>query len=607
MTDADAWGSELASWAPLVTLLVVFGAIVVALFAFGRGQLFERIPDSLERLTGIPGWAAAAAGTAMYGLAVAGEGFYSDVAWHIALGRDKELFTAPHTSIAVGLGMIFVSAAVGIVAATAQGVSTRLRLGALRVPWSTLPLAALGATALAGFPLDEVWHGAYGIDVTMWSPTHMMMILGASFTGLGIWLVLAEAGVSPRDSRWARAAHVLAAVLTLLGLSASQGEFDFGVPQFQHIFHPLLVTLTAAFALVVTRMVHGRGWALGIAGALLALQALVMGDAEPVATSGGAHLYVASALVVEVVAWLLGTERLLRFALAAGAGVATLGLAGEWAWSQTARQPWRTSMLPDAVLLCLVVGAGAAVVGAAFGRAVVAGIAARRTGPARDAGDRGGDPPARLRPGVVALGGAAVVLGMVLPLPREVGRVEADIRVEPAGEEGHVTVRATLTPEDAADDARWFQVLAWQGGGLVVADMEEVGPGEYEADEPLPVTGRWKTILRLHRGGEMMAAPVRFPADEELGEGETPAEDRVIELGGEREFLMRETTGSGGLLSDAIHAAFALGLVVWAVAFARSAGRIAAGGGAQPAVPASDDGAPTPASGARTGVATGRR
>ena len=35
---------------------------------------------------------------ALYGLLVAGQGFYSDVAWHIALGRDDELITAPHTA-----------------------------------------------------------------------------------------------------------------------------------------------------------------------------------------------------------------------------------------------------------------------------------------------------------------------------------------------------------------------------------------------------------------------------------------------------------------------------------------------------------------------------
>ena len=109
-------------------------------------------PEGLERLTGIPGWAAASIGTALYGLLIAGEGFYSDVAWHIALGRDNVLFTAPHISIVVGLGMIFNAAAIGAVFATVQRVETRLRVAGLRVPWSMVPLFVLGGGALLGFP-----------------------------------------------------------------------------------------------------------------------------------------------------------------------------------------------------------------------------------------------------------------------------------------------------------------------------------------------------------------------------------------------------------------------------------------------------------------------
>src|SRR5688500_15617095 len=103
--ESDAWGSELASWDSLIGLLLAFGVIVVALFVAGRGDPLARIPNALRRLTGLPGWAVASAGTAVFGLLVAGEGFYSDVWWHIALGRDKALFTAPHTSIVVGLGL----------------------------------------------------------------------------------------------------------------------------------------------------------------------------------------------------------------------------------------------------------------------------------------------------------------------------------------------------------------------------------------------------------------------------------------------------------------------------------------------------------------------
>src|SRR5262249_18442386 len=153
------------------------------------------VPDGLERITGIPGWAAVMIGTAAFGLLIAGIGFYNDVAWHVGRGRDKQLFTAPHTMIIVGLGFIAIASALGILTATFQRVDADLRIGALRVPWSSIPLGLLGACALAGFPLDDLWHATYGVDVTMWSPTHLLMICGAAFSLIAAWLALAEAGV----------------------------------------------------------------------------------------------------------------------------------------------------------------------------------------------------------------------------------------------------------------------------------------------------------------------------------------------------------------------------------------------------------------------------
>src|SRR5687767_13264889 len=115
MLILGASGSELASWQPLVVLLGLFAVVVVALLATSRREAFvRRIPVGLERVTGVRGWAAATVGTALFGLLVAGQGFYSDVAWHVALGRDEVLFTAPHTSIFLGLQLIFLSAAVAV-------------------------------------------------------------------------------------------------------------------------------------------------------------------------------------------------------------------------------------------------------------------------------------------------------------------------------------------------------------------------------------------------------------------------------------------------------------------------------------------------------------
>jgi hypothetical protein len=579
-------GSELASWSPLVTLLLVFTVIVAALIAFGRSggnvesrtaAFLLRTPNALERLTGVPGWAAAAIGLSLYGLLVAGEGFYSDVAWHITLGRDETLFTAPHTSIVLGLGAIFGAGLVGVGYASLQQVDTKLRWKAVRIPWSTLPLLALGGAALVGFPLDEVWHQTYGVDVTMWSPTHMLMILGASFSGLASWLVLAEAGVRPTQSRWGRGMLVVASWLTLQGLSAPLGEFSFGVPQFQQMFHPLILCIAGGFALVAIRLVHGRFWALGITVgnfALMSSDILGMGGetAGPVQVRD-AGLFVASAVAVEVVAFVLGTRNSVRFAVAAGVGVGTLGLAGEWWWNQGAYQPWNTNLLPDAVILGTIAAIASALVGLAFARA--AGQA-----PVQEATTK----PA---PWLVAAAGTVVLITIALPMPRPVGDVEAAVTIEPAATQGttpladpydQAFVDVQLTPATAADEARWFQVSAWQGGGLVLENLEPVAgePGRYRTTEPVPVDGAWKTIVRLHRGGEIMAVPVFLPADPEIDEPEISAIDRTMAMEPETRYLLRETRDNVQWVAYAVYALLVLVGLGWIAAFTVAAVRIVA-------------------------------
>ena len=43
-------------------------------------------------------------------------------------------------------------------------------------------MAGCGLYALTGFPLDDIWHRIFGQDVTLWGPTHLMMIGGANFS-----------------------------------------------------------------------------------------------------------------------------------------------------------------------------------------------------------------------------------------------------------------------------------------------------------------------------------------------------------------------------------------------------------------------------------------
>jgi hypothetical protein len=544
--------NPLATWTPLWLLLAAFAGAVVALTIVGRDAptFSTRVPHALERVTGVPGWAAAMAATALYGLFVAGVGFYNDVAWHVALGRDKKLFTAPHTMIVAGLGFIAFGAVVGVIFATITNAQVGRRIGPFTVPWSAIPLGVLGFTALGGFPLDDLWHAHYGVDVTMWSPTHLLMILGASLSPIAAWLALGEAGVKPTDGIGPRIFHTIAAVLMLAGLTSVLGEFEFGVPQFQQLYHPLLICLAAGLALTASRLVLGPGQAVLVGG--LAALSRVANTPSHVVQTRAAALYIAPAIAVELAALLLGTSRRTRFAIASGVGIATIGLAGEYAWNRGAHQPWTTNLLPAAVLLGAVVAIGAAL----LATALAGGI--RREGP--------GVPV-----WAVALGGLAVLVGLALPLPRNAGHVQIAIHLDHRGD--NAIVHATLTPANAAAHARWFQATAWQGGGMVVSDMKKVGPGQYLSDKPVPVTGHWKTLVRLHRGDQMMAAPVWMPADPEIGKPQIAAVDRTVPFAHEQKYLTREARSGPATFAVFAYILLTGVAVAWGTAFVLAAKR----------------------------------
>ena len=554
-------GAQLERWDILVILLLAFAAIVVTLAVVGRptdrtADWLLWVPNGLERVTAIPGWAAGMIGTAAFGLLVAGIGFYNDVDWHVGRGRDKELFTAPHTMIIVGLGFIALAAGIGILFATVQRVDTAVRIRNLRVPWSAVPLGLLGVCALSGFPLDDLWHATYCIDVTMWSPTHMLMICGAAFSLIAAWLALAEAGVTFRLNRWTRIAHFIAAWFVLAGLTAPLGEFRFGVPQFQQLFHPVLLLLAAAFAFVPTRIVLGRGWAiiLALATFLPETIGLVSGagaDFVPTRTPG---IYIASALAVELAAAVFGTERRLRFAITSGIGVATIGLAGEWLWNQSAPQPWNGTLLRDALLVGGVVAVGSAVLGATYAGAV-------------------NREPGRVPRLAIAAATIAVLIGLLLPMPRRTSSVTAHIDVQHTAADA-VSLTVRVDPPDAAADARWFQAIAWQGGGLKVVGLHAVAPGTYVSDGPLPVGGKWKTMLRLHTGAVMMSAPVFLPADPEIGAPEIPAESRTIPFAGEQQYLMREVKPGPNTVMVLAYVIVGAVALAWAGAFVLACVRI---------------------------------
>ncbi|MGH9156693.1 MAG: hypothetical protein ACRD1K_12850, partial [Acidimicrobiales bacterium] len=512
-------------WIYVGWLLVVYGTISLALALIGTHDdltnpvriFFRRISNALRQGTGYPGWSMAGALSGLAMLGTAAMGLYWDVAWHIDLGRDRELFTPSHVMILIGLGGLIFAAFITAVFATNDEADVGMRIGSARIPWSAVSLGALGIGGLAAFPFDVLWHEAYGIDITLWSPSHLMLVGGGGLATVSLWLMMAEARRHAEPTWIGKGIEGFIVGTVLVGVSAFQGEFDFGVPQFQVLYWPLLVVIAAGLTLVTARIGLGRGGALAAVAGFLVVRGIiaVLVGVSLNHTVPRFPLYLGAALAVEAVALWLGTDNRVRFAIAAGLGIATFGLGAELVWADASGwfTPTGASLFTKVAVLAPLAAIAAALLGAGLSRAF------------------GGE---RVPGWMLGAAGAVLVAVLAFPLPRNVGDVEAVIRLRPAdsglaadaaGDGGvkQATVEIDLQPPDAARGAVAFGVTSWQGGGRLSAALEETAPGRYVASRPLPIGGDWKTTVGLFRGDQVMAAPVYLPADESIGASEIPA------------------------------------------------------------------------------------
>jgi hypothetical protein len=480
----------------------------------GRLDYLDRAGAVSERVSGLPGWAALPSLVSTISLLVALFGMYWDISLHIDVGRDAGPLANPaHYFILAGLFGIFTAGFLAMAMPKEKPGPTAVRINAgWYAPLGGVLICACGFFALLGFPLDDMWHRLFGQDVTLWGPTHLMLIGGASLTLIGQAVLLVEgmraAGTERREERGEEKPALVVRLRRLgimggflIGLSTFQAEFDFGVPQFQMIFQPILIGLAAGLGLVCARLWIGPGGALGAAlffcltrGFITLLVGPVLGETLP-----HLPLYVAEAACVELAALFLA-RRPLALGAVSGVLIGTAGFAAEYGYSQFAMViPWNEALLPDGPLLMTV----AAVAGGLTGALIA--MALRGTLPR----------PQVVRP--VAIGAliavaALVADGLTTTAPKD---MRATVTLSDQATTGERTAQATvrLDPPDAAKDAHWFDVTAWQGGGLKVSPLHEVAPGTYRTSDPVPVDGDWKSLVRLHTGRTIAGLPVYLPPD----------------------------------------------------------------------------------------------
>jgi hypothetical protein len=146
-------------------------------------------------------WCAALAVTSAY------VGGYWDIAWHRSIGRDT-FWSAPHMAIyACGI-LAGISAGYMIFTTTfggnAEHKDVSVRIWGLRGPLGAFICAWGGVAMLASAPFDDFWHNAYGLDVRIISPPHM--VLAAGFFGIEFGTVMLMLAFMNRASEQMRPA-----------------------------------------------------------------------------------------------------------------------------------------------------------------------------------------------------------------------------------------------------------------------------------------------------------------------------------------------------------------------------------------------------------------
>ncbi|MDT5016093.1 MAG: hypothetical protein QOD39_2253 [Mycobacterium sp.] len=455
-------------------------------------------------------------------------GFIWDVSLHIGKGRDPGPLANPaHYFILFGLFLLFIAGCLACVLPYEKPGASAVRITRnWYAPVGGIVMAGCGLYALLGFPLDDIWHRIFGQDVTLWGPTHLMMIGGACFATLSA-LLLNHEGLkamgddAPTGGVFIKFVQYLGFGGILVGLSVFQIEFDFGVPQFRQVFEPMLIAMAASFGLVAARIMLGRGAA--IIAALLAI-ALRGGVALVVGPILGAPinwfaLYLGPAVVVELIALTPLIKRPVIFGAVSGLGVATIGLWLESLWiGAVYHYPWPTSIWPEALSMAIPVAILIGACGAMFGLVLTG---ARLPSPAISVG--------LVVLTVLAIGGATAN-GLRYEVPESaVATITLTDAPSDAGQR-QVMADVQLTPANlVSDNPNWVTILAWQGHlenqrGQVVENLEKVGPGHYRTTAPVPVWGTWKTLLRVHDGKTLAAVPIYLAGDPGIGAKEVPAE-----------------------------------------------------------------------------------
>jgi hypothetical protein len=192
-------------------------------------------------------------------------GVHWDIAWHRSIGRDT-FWSPPH--IAIYLAAVLAALASGSqILATTFGRLAERRERAVSVLGFRGPLGAFitawgGIAMLTSAPFDDWWHNAYGLDVKILSPPHIVLAVGIFAINLGalIFVLGRTSGADDRSRRRLAALSFYAGGIIIVALLTLFMEHTVRIFMHSAAFYAIVAAVVPAILTAISRTTgHRRG------------------------------------------------------------------------------------------------------------------------------------------------------------------------------------------------------------------------------------------------------------------------------------------------------------------------------------------------------------
>ena len=195
-------------------------------------------------------------------------GTYWDIRYHVDIGRDS-FWIPPHFMVYSGVTIVFLGSLLALWQARKihKPFSKKLSFAILLILLS-------GLLQILGAPIDDWWHRMFGLDVTVWSPPHLLLIFAGFAISLSViyfqklYMHIAKLDIVRKLTSDEVKLEIMFAI-ALVGLNIILAEFEYfrTIPLFHpsqlrsHWLYLALLVFQFSFVFTLAKILIRNKWA----------------------------------------------------------------------------------------------------------------------------------------------------------------------------------------------------------------------------------------------------------------------------------------------------------------------------------------------------------